>query len=720
MAECKLIIAEHFPKIDGDLSDYVEGVIDTSRHEFESRDDVYEAVGPFLTEAASAEMGDALDDNDILEICGKLFDALRVDRQRPNHQTAHKLLDAPVSLGDAPEDTGEDGSIWLRLRDDTSVVDQKKLQKADEKIRQKAERKLKNENKPKTSTPPVLEMATASQASNRKVTKAESKGTNKSMDIRIENFDMAFGEKALLTGAELVMVPGRRYGLIGRNGLGKSTLMRLIASRNLEIPSHIRILHVEQEVVGDETPALQSVLEADEVRESLLKEEKELNAKVEKSTASADASQRLSEIYAELQQIEADKAPARAASILNGLGFTPSMQQKMTKEYSGGWRMRLALARALFSKPDLLLLDEPTNMLDVRAILWLENYLQSWKSTLLVVSHDREFLNSIATDIIHLHSKRLDAYKGNYENFLKTRTERHKCQQKEYEAQKEYRDHIQVFIDRFRYNANRASQVQSKLKLLEKLPVLVPVEKEVEVVLKWPEPEAISPPVLQIDDVTFYYSQDKPIFHHVDLSANMDSKIGIVGENGAGKSTLLKILLGQLEPVKGHRFGHRQLKLGYFSQHHVDQLDMNLNCVEFIQTKSPGMPVENYRAQLGQFGVSGELALQSLFSLSGGQKSRVAFAAMSIEKPNFFILDEPTNHLDMETIEALGKSLTAYKGGVILVSHDERLLKYVCNEIWLCKDHTVKRIEGGFDEYKKMIEEEFSTSGSIVEEGIEH
>ena len=365
MAECKLIIAEHFPKIDGDLADYVEGVIDTSRHEFESRDDVYEAVGPFLSEAATAEKGDPLDDNDILEICGKLFDALQIGRTPQNNQVAHKLLDAPVSLGDAPEETGGDGGIWMRLRDDTSVVDQKKLQKADEKIRQKAERKLKNENKPKASTPPVLKMATASQASNRKVAKAESKGTNKSMDIRIENFDMAFGEKQLLTGAELVMVPTRRYGLIGRNGLGKSTLMRLIASRNLEIPSHIRILHVEQEVVGDDTPALQSVLEADELRESLLKEEKELNSKVEKATSSADAAQRLSEIYAELQQIEADKAPARAAGILNGLGFTAPMQQKMTKEYSGGWRMRLALARALFSQPDLLLLDEPTNMLDV-------------------------------------------------------------------------------------------------------------------------------------------------------------------------------------------------------------------------------------------------------------------------------------------------------------------------------------------------------------------
>merc|ERR1712002_993456 len=557
----------------------------------------------------------------------------------------------------------------------------------------------------------------------RKETNKDKAGTNMSCDIKLENFDVSYGDKTLLQGADLQLIHGRRYGFCGRNGLGKTTLLRMLAGRHLRIPPHVTVLHVEQEVVGDDTTASQSVLECDTKRESLLQEEKTISSLLNNgdlSTQDSTMSERLSQIYKELEAIDADKAPAKAAIILNGLGFNHDMKKAATRTFSGGWRMRIALARALFSKPDLLLLDEPTNMLDMKAIIWLENYLLTWPTTILCVSHDRQFLNCIATDIIHLQSQLLATYRGDYDMFVKTREEKLKNQQREYEAQMEYRQHIQVFIDRFRYNANRASQVQSKLKLLEKLPELKPVEKETEAVLKWPEPEAISPPVLQIDEVTFYYSKDKPIFNNVDLSANMDSKIGIVGENGAGKSTLLKILLGQLEPVKGHRFGHRQLKLGYFSQHHVDQLDMNLNCVEFIQTKSPGMPIEHYRGQLGQFGVSGELALQSLFSLSGGQKSRVAFAAMSIEKPNFFILDEPTNHLDMETIEALGKSLTAYKGGVILVSHDERLLKYVCNEIWLCKDQTVKRIEGGFDEYKKMIEAEFQTTGSIAEEGKEH
>lgn len=251
--------------------------------------------------------------------------------------------------------------------------------------------------------------------------------------------------------------------------------------------------------------------------------------------------------------------------------------------------MRLALARALFARPDLLLLDEPTNMLDVRAILWLETYLQTWQSTILVVSHDRNFLNAVATDIIHLHSQRLDMYRGDFENFMKIKEERLKNQQREYEAQQQYREHIQVFIDRFRYNANRASQVQSKLKLLEKLPVLKPVDKESEVIIRFPDGfEKFSPPILQLDEVDFYYEPSHYIFRSLSVSADLESRICVVGENGAGKSTMLKILMGELAPVRGIRHAHRNLKIGYFSQHHVDQLDLNISAVELLARKFPG------------------------------------------------------------------------------------------------------------------------------------
>lgn len=282
----------------------------------------------------------------------------------------------------------------------------------------------------------------------------------------------------------------------------------------------------------------------------------------------------------------------------------------------------------------------------------------------------------------------------------------------EYEAQKQYRDHIQVFIDRFRYNANRASQVQSKLKLLEKLPKLEPVEKENDVAIRFHEvDERISGTMLRLDEVTFGYVPGQNVFSNVDISAGMTSRICIVGENGSGKSTLLKLLIEEMEPVKGVRHAHRSLRLGYFSQHHVDMLEMDINSVELLASRSNGKNSEELRSHLGQYGITGDLALRSVLSLSGGQKSRLAFALMTLTRPNFFILDEPTNHLDMETIEALGKALMEFKGGVILVSHDERLISVVCKELWLCAEHKILCVKGGFEEYKEMLEKEFKRLG---------
>ncbi|NXE51782.1 ABCF3 protein, partial [Casuarius casuarius] len=601
----------------------------------------------------------------------------------------------------------------LLKRDQTSMVNAKKLEKAEARLKAKQDKRMERDSL-KSSGPLVLEEASASQAASKKETRMESSGKNKSYDVRIENFDVSFGERVLLAGADLNLAFGRRYGLVGRNGLGKTTLLKMIASQSLRIPSHISILHVEQEVAGDETPALHSVLECDTTRESLLQEERELTARVNAGRGEGTEGARLSEIYAKLEEIEADKAPARASVILAGLGFNAKMQQQKTKEFSGGWRMRLALARALFARPDLLLLDEPTNMLDVRAILWLENYLQTWQSTILVVSHDRNFLNTVATDIIHLHSQRLDTYRGDFENFMKIKEERLKNQQREYEAQQQYREHIQVFIDRFRYNANRASQVQSKLKLLEKLPELKPVDKESEVIMKFPDGfEKFSPPILQLDEVDFYYDPSHYIFRSLSVSADLESRICVVGENGAGKSTMLKILMGELAPVRGIRHAHRNLKIGYFSQHHVDQLDLNISAVELLAKKFPGKTEEEYRHQLGSYGVSGELAVRPVASLSGGQKSRVAFAQMTMPCPNFYVLDEPTNHLDMETIEALAKALHKFRGGVILVSHDERFIRLVCQELWVCENATVTRIEGGFDQYRDILKEQFRKEGFL-------
>lgn len=703
------ILVSAFPAIDTELYEYIEGVLDGSKNEFESSEHVYEAIGEVLHEVA----GDSKNEEEIKAICSQLLRALKSDEEDGiSSSQEHRALSAPVHLGSMAEDlvntADEVSSIWMKQRDSISFVDQRKLEKAEAKLKMKQEKRDNITEKP-SSGALINKEATAVQATSKKDSKSEVRGTNRNKDIKIENFDIAFGDKTLLQGADLTLVYGRRYGMVGRNGIGKSTLLKMISSGQLKIPSHISVLHVEQEVVGDDTIALDSVLECDIKRQSLLDAERKLVAETNaKGSDDGHLGTKLQEIYAELQQIEADKAPAKASVILAGLGFTPQMQQKPTREFSGGWRMRIALARALFSKPDLLLLDEPTNMLDMKAIIWLENYLQTWESTLLVVSHDRRFLDTVTTDILHFHSKHIESYRGNYENFIKTMTEKLKHQQREYEAQQQYRLHVQEFIDRFRYNAKRASLVQSKIKMLEKLPDLKPVEKESVVVLRFPNPEHLQPPVLQLDEVCFSYVPTQPVLQNVNLSANMESRICIVGDNGSGKTTLLKVLNGELNPTRGIRHCHRNLVIGYFTQHHVDQLDMALSSLEFLARRFPGKPAEEYRRQLGCFGITGDLALQSVASLSGGQKSRVAFAAMSMLNPHFLILDEPTNHLDVETVEALGIAIQNFKGGVVLVSHDEQLIEMVCQELWVCRGGSVTAVSGGFSQYRKLVESELA------------
>uniref|UniRef100_T1GD47 ABC transporter domain-containing protein n=1 Tax=Megaselia scalaris TaxID=36166 RepID=T1GD47_MEGSC len=632
------IVISRFPLIDNELTEYLSGVL--MEGDFSSTEDVYEAVGEILC---------GIDANaDINNICEEFYKVVRVNSANDDKKT----LDTPLQIAEmeASNNTGDGdvNSIWMNTKSDQSKVDQKKLEKAEAKLQQKLEKRT------DSKVAPTNQIKTATTSQN----------------------------------ANLLLACGHRYGMVGRNGMGKTTLLRMISERQLQIPAHITVLHVEQEVVGNDTTALDSVLECDTERTKLLNREKEINNLLANQSGNVtNLTQELNEVYARMQVIEADKATSKAAVILKGLGFSPDMQARPTKSFSGGWRMRLALARALFAKPDLLLLDEPTNMLDIAAIIWLENYLLTWPTTLLVVSHDRNFLDTVPTEILYLHTQTIDVYKGNYDQFEKTRTEKLKAQRREYEAQMSHRAHVQEFIDRFRYNANRAASVQSKIKMLEKLPELKPVEKEIEVKLKFPIVDALQPPVIVLDEVSYKYETSPAnILTNVNLSANSESRICIVGPNGAGKSTLLKLVVAKNEPCKGTIRFHRNLKIGYFAQHHVDHLDMNKTCIE-----------------LGSFGISGSLALQTVASLSGGQKSRVALAKMCISHPNFLVLDEPTNHLDIETIEALGKAITDFKGGVILVSHDERLINVVCKDLWVCSNGSVKSYEGGLSAYKNEI-----------------
>eukprot|EP00096_Caligus_rogercresseyi_P001585 TRINITY_DN1262_c1_g1_i2.p1 TRINITY_DN1262_c1_g1~~TRINITY_DN1262_c1_g1_i2.p1 ORF type:complete len:701 (-),score=246.04 TRINITY_DN1262_c1_g1_i2:141-2243(-) len=669
--------------VSDELLEYVISIL--ADEELSGPEEAYEALGEILAEM----LGPSTSDEGLQSLCEELYElSLPEGRSRSGGGKEEGLtLSAPICLGDALMGAGEDLEDQPWKNGGRRIVDRKKLEKAEKALQKKAANKSGLPPKEDSNSSSTGLSASASQRISK--TRGDS---NSVKDIRLEGVDVAFGEKVLISNADITLVHGRRFGLVGRNGLGKSTLLRMLSSSQLIIPSHISILHVEQEVIGDDTTALDSVLEADTVRSALLKE------------AASGGSPRLNEIYVELEAMEADKAPSKASVILCGLGFTSEMQARATKAFSGGWRMRIALARALFLKPDLLLLDEPTNMLDMEAIVWLERYLQKWSSTLFVVSHNRNFLDEVTTDIIHLHSQRLDSYRGNYTEFVNTMTERLKAQRREYEAQLEYRKHVQDFIDKFRFNAKRASLVQSRIKHLEKLPVLVPVEKETEVTLRFPEVAKLSPPILVLSEVAFSYDGSRTIFSNVDLSATLDSRICIVGRNGSGKSTLLKLIMEKVTETAGRRTVHRGLKFGYFSQHHVDQLDMNVCPLEIMKKRFPDKKMEECRRLLGHFGIGGDLALQKTVSLSGGQKSRVAFAVICAENPNFLILDEPTNHLDIETIDALGKALLNYKGGLILVCHDEKLLRMVCKELWVCADGSVKPCEGGFEEYRKALE----------------
>eukprot|EP01094_Clydonella_sp_ATCC50884_P013528 TRINITY_DN2380_c0_g1_i1.p1 TRINITY_DN2380_c0_g1~~TRINITY_DN2380_c0_g1_i1.p1 ORF type:complete len:601 (+),score=233.75 TRINITY_DN2380_c0_g1_i1:188-1804(+) len=520
-------------------------------------------------------------------------------------------------------------------------------------------------------------------------------------DVRVERFSLEYGRLQLIQCADLKLAYGRRYGLVGRNGAGKSTLMRHIASRELAIPANMSILHVEQEISGDDTTVVNSVIAADGELTELRAEEQRLL----KNDAKPETSASLQKVYARLEDIDAFTAESRARSILSGLSFTPEMQDQPTKDFSGGWRMRVALARALFCRPELLLLDEPTNHLDFHAVIWLENFLQTWPTTLLIVSHQRDFLNVVCTDIIHLYNQTLTYYRGNYDTFERVASEKIRLMKRAADAQARQKQHIQKFIDRFRYNANRAAMAQSRIKMLEKMADVSAVVEEDAVFLPVPDAERIAPPVLMAEDVSFKYHEDDTelLFKNVNIGVDMDSRVALVGPNGCGKSTLLKLFSGDLKPTSGHIHRNTALRIAVFSQHFVDQLDMRVSALEYFGRKYSSMTSPEIRSHLGKYGVTGDLALRSLALLSGGQKSRVVFAELFLTAPHLLLLDEPSNHLDIETIEGLAQSLNTFNGGVLMVSHDQRLISLVCDDIWQLEGGEVKQWKGDLQAYKKYL-----------------
>ncbi|KAJ4928019.1 hypothetical protein JOQ06_015819 [Pogonophryne albipinna] len=508
-------------------------------------------------------------------------------------------------------------------------------------------------------------------------------------DIKLEKFSISAHGKELFVNADLLIVAGRRYGLVGPNGKGKTTLLKHIANRALSIPPNIDVLLCEQEVIADDTPAVQAVLKADTKRLKLMEEERQLQALLEKGEDSV--ADRLDKVYEELRAIGAAAAEPKARRILAGLSFTTEMQNRPTKRFSGGWRMRVSLARALFMEPTLLMLDEPTNHLDLNAVIWLNNYLQGWKKTLLIVSHDQSFLDEVCTDIIHLDYQKLFYYRGNYLTFKKMYVQKQKEMQKQYDKQEKKLKDLKAGG---KSTKQAEEESQDATELLKR-------PKEYTVKFTFPNPPPLSPPILGLHCVDFGY-ENKPLFKNVDFGIDMESRICIVGPNGVGKSTLLLLLTGKLQPTKGEMRKNHRLKVGFFNQQYADQLNMEETATEYLM-RNFNLPYQDGRKCLGRFGLESHAHTIQISKLSGGQKARVVFAELSCRQPDVLILDEPTNNLDIESIDALSEAINEYKGAVIIVSHDARLITETQCTMWVVEDRSVVQIDGDFDDYKREV-----------------
>lgn len=522
--------------------------------------------------------------------------------------------------------------------------------------------------------------------------------------LHVNDLTFRIEGRPLLESATLALPKGRRAALIGRNGSGKSTLLRLISGElqpddgSVRTRNGARIGMVSQTAPSGATSVLDTVLAADVERDTLLAEALALEAKTDQASGF-----RLAAVHERLAEIDAHSAPARAGSILHGLGFDATEQAQSLDAFSGGWRMRVALAAALFAEPDLLLLDEPTNHLDLEATMWLVQFLARWPHTLLVVSHDRALINRVADYTIHLEGRRLTAYRGGFDNFERTRREQlalNAASQKKMEAR---RKHMQKFVDRFRYQANKARQAQSRLKALEKLGEAPPPIADYSVEFHFPEPKPLAPPLLTLDRASAGYAPDKPVLENLDLRIDMDDRIVLLGANGNGKTTLLRVLQGVMAPLSGTRNVSRKLEIGYFAQEQVEMLDADRTAYQHIAEKLPDATGTVCRAHLGRFGLSGALADQDAKSLSGGESVRLVLAIICCRSPHLLLLDEPTNHLDLDAREALIDAINDYTGAVVLVTHDSELIERCADRLWLVANNACRPFDDDLDAYRRQL-----------------
>ena len=515
--------------------------------------------------------------------------------------------------------------------------------------------------------------------------------------LRIENISYSVEGRPLFTGASAFIPAGHKVGMVGRNGTGKTTLFRLIRgdlaleAGDITLPQDARIGGVAQEVPSSSTSLLDTVLAADTERAALLEE----------ADSTKDAN-RIAEIQTRLVDIDAWSGEARAATILSGLGFDQHEHALPCSDFSGGWRMRVALAAVLFSAPDILLLDEPTNYLDFEGSIWLESYLTRYPHTVITISHDRGLLNRAVSAILHLEDRRLSLYQTPYDQFAKMRAARLAVQASEAKKQEARRAHLQSYVDRFRYKADKARQAQSRIKMIAKMEPITSPEEAALRKFSFPEPEELSPPIVNLEGAAVGYDGEA-VLSKLSLRIDQDDRIALLGKNGEGKSTFSKLLSGRLEKISGRMTKASKLKIGYFAQHQLDELHADQTPLEHLRPHRPDETPAKLRARLAGFGLSADQADMPAGKLSGGQKARLSLLLATLDAPQLLILDEPTNHLDMESREALVEALTDYSGAVILVSHDMHLLSLVADRLWLVKDGRVTPYDDDLESYRRLL-----------------
>lgn len=526
-----------------------------------------------------------------------------------------------------------------------------------------------------------------------------------SRDLKISSLSLLFHGKVLIQDSTLELNFGRRYGLLGENGCGKSTFLKSLAAREYPVPEQIDVYLLNEPAEPSEFSALEYVVR--EAEAALKKLEDQVEDIIVKDGPEHPS---LEGLYERIDSMDPSTFESRAAVILTGLGFNSVTINKKTKDMSGGWKMRVALAKALFVKPTLLLLDDPTAHLDLAACVWLEEYLKRWDRTLVLVSHSQDFLNGVCTNMIDMRQKLLLQYGGNYDSYLKTRQEQETNQMKQYNKQQEEIAHIKKFIASAGTYANLVKQAKSRQKILDKMEadgLIQPVVPEKVFSFRFADVEKLPPPVLAFDDMSFSYSgkEEDNLYEHLDIGIDMDSRVALVGPNGVGKSTLLNLFQGKLTPQKGRVIQHTHIKLGVYSQHSADQLDLTKTPLEFVRDRFPeiSQDFQYWRQQLGRFGLTGEGQTSQMATLSEGQRSRVVFALLAIESPNLILLDEPTNGLDLSTIDSLADAIKAFNGGVVVVSHDFRLLDKIAKDIFVIENKTATRWDGSILDYKKRL-----------------